>query len=332
MPDRTPAPRWVRLVVSGGFALSLAALSGCATRGFSPAGNAVPAPLGAPAPVAAEADDGLPPITQFSTAQSGRRLPKGWVPFLLGPTKRTTNWLITEPGADTPSGPIPPESIPPEPILPEPTPSVRLAVEAPAPDLIIASAMGNSAAPRPRRALRGVADRSASGVAHPVGRRLARGTHLAWSWRVDLPPPDGDPGDREREDSAMRVALSFDGDRSTMPARELALSELSLLVTGKELPYATLVYSWAADRRIGEVVIDPRTTRVRTVVVANRAVGLRQWIRSRRDVWADFQVAFGETPGVLQGVALFVDADHTNSHAVGWYGDVALEAPPKEGR
>jgi hypothetical protein len=41
-------------------------------------------------------------------------------------------------------------------------------------------------------------------------------------------------------------------------------------------------------------------------------------------VAADFAEVFGEPPGTLKGIALFVDADHTESRAIGWYGDLSL--------
>lgn len=276
----------------------------------------------APSPVVA----GDSAITAFSSARTGEALPGPWQPFLLTPNKKKTHWrleppvpwdanLDAVPGMDrkwlrTVEGPN----------------SMPQALQRPERDALkrVSDTRGPERVSPPKLALRGDAERAASGIAHPVGRTIAPNERLQWDWRIDLPPSDADPGDRSREDSAMRVALSFDGDRSQMPARELMLSDLSQALTGHEIPYATLVYVWAPERELGEIVIDPRTTRVRSIVVGNQTTPMRTWLRTRRDVAADFAEVFGEPPGPLKGIALFVDADHTESRAIGWYGDLSL--------
>lgn len=276
----------------------------------APAASTSVAPLASPSRGVA--------LTPFSAAAEGAQLPGQWEPYLLGPSKKPTHWRVArtqaahalEDPVSAPRGPLQ---------------TVGAAHAEPAlPIARVEVAPAQAVAPPPL-ALVGDADRSASGVAHPIGRHLRAGERLRWSWRIDLAPRDPDPGDRTREDSAMRVALSFHGDRSKMPARDLMLSELAQVITGKEIPYATLVYVWAPERELGEIVIDPRTSRVRSIVVANQATPLRTWLRSERDVAADFAAAFGEAPAHLHGIALFVDADHTDSRAIGWYGDLELD-------
>ena len=39
---------------------------------------------------------------------------------------------------------------------------------------------------------------------------------------------------------------------------------------------------------------------------------------------ADFELAFGEAPGALLGIAVMTDSDNTQSTAQAWYGDIAL--------
>ena len=300
-------------------------LAGCASTGRGPSESSQihDAPAPAPSPEAM--------ITAFSSARTGEALPGQWQPFLLAPNKKKTRWrlerpvpwdstLDAEPGmtrkwlrvVDQPAAPAL-----------TPTQGEREVLKR------VSNATGPDSVAAPALALRGDAEQAASGIAHPVGRTIASNERLQWDWRIDLPPSDADPGDRSREDSAMRVALSFDGDRSQMPARELMLSDLSQALTGHEIPYATLVYVWAPERELGEVVIDPRTTRVRSIVVGNQTTPMRTWLRTRRDVAADFAEVFGEPPGPLKGIALFVDADHTESRAIGWYGDLSLRRPER---
>jgi hypothetical protein len=44
----------------------------------------------------------------------------------------------------------------------------------------------------------------------------------------------------------------------------------------------------------------------------------------RRDLRADFRLAFGEAPGPLQSIAVMTDSDNPRSSALSWYGAVTL--------
>jgi head-tail adaptor len=47
-----------------------------------------------------------------------------------------------------------------------------------------------------------------------------------------------------------------------------------------------------------------------------------QWISERRDVRADYRLAFGEEPGRVDAVAIMTDTDNTGATATAWYGDI----------
>jgi hypothetical protein len=72
-------------------------------------------------------------------------------------------------------------------------------------------------------------------------------------------------------------------------------------------------------------VIGHRTDRIRTLVVASGPQQLNQWLPFRRDVRADFELAFGEPPGALLSIGLMTDSDNTQSSALAWYGGIALK-------
>jgi hypothetical protein len=93
------------------------------------------------------------------------------------------------------------------------------------------------------------------------------------------------------------------------------------------LPYATLSYVWSVDDPAGAVLSNPRTDRIRKLVVESGATHLGQWREYRRDVRADFRRAFGEEPGPLVAVALMTDTDNTGSSLQAWYGAMRLEEP-----
>jgi hypothetical protein len=147
---------------------------------------------------------------------------------------------------------------------------------------------------------------------------------VAWSWWLERELPDADLAQAEVSDSPVRLLLAFDGDRSRLTGRQAMVSELVRLMTGHELPYATLTYVWTRQYPPGTVLHNPRTDRIRYLVVAQGRAGLGRWLRYERDVQADFVRAFGEPPGPLMGVGLMTDTDNTQSSTRVVYGPVTL--------
>jgi hypothetical protein len=150
---------------------------------------------------------------------------------------------------------------------------------------------------------------------------------LRFSWKVPQLIAQGDLGVREKADSAVRIILAFDGDRSRMSARDHMLSELAHGLTGEPMPYATLMYVWCNQREPGSVIRNPRTDRIRKLVLESGPGKLNQWLEYERDVRADFRRVFGEEPGALVGVAIMTDSDNTRSSAQAWYGPLELLPP-----
>lgn len=176
-----------------------------------------------------------------------------------------------------------------------------------------------------RAALRVRANGSVSILRQRFEPALRPPGRLSFSWRVDGLPSNADLAVASQADAAVRMVLVFDGDRSQWSPRNHRLSEMSRLLTGEELPYASLVYVWSAKDAPGTVVVNARTDRVRKMVVDSGTAHVGQWRDHTRDIRADFRRAFGEEPGPLLQVALMTDTDNTNSRLTAWYGALLLE-------
>lgn len=168
------------------------------------------------------------------------------------------------------------------------------------------------------------ADRSVSILRHRITGDMPGAGQIDFSWKIDALPQGAKLSEADHEDAPVRILLSFDGDRSTWSARNHRLSEMSRLLTGEELPYATLMYVWSNDDAPGTVVVNPRTDRIRKVVVESGAAQVGHWRKYRRDIRADFLKAFGEEPGPLRAVALMTDTDNTRTRLRAWYGPLVL--------
>jgi hypothetical protein len=177
-----------------------------------------------------------------------------------------------------------------------------------------------------RSALKVNAHRSVSILRQRLTPGLAAPGRLRFSWRVDALPQGANLRESDKADAPVRILLAFDGDLSRWTARTHRLSELSRLLTGEALPYATLSYVWSnAPEPLGTVISNPRTDRIRKIVVESGSARLGQWRDYERDVRADFVHAFGEEPGPLLAVALMTDTDNTQTSLEAWYGALKLE-------
>jgi len=175
-----------------------------------------------------------------------------------------------------------------------------------------------------RPAIAAVSDRSASMWRRRVDRPAADIGEVSFSWWVQDLVANGNVAEAAREDASARVIFAFQGDIGQLAPRTRALYDLAEALTGERPPFATLMYVWDATAPVGTVIVNPRSDRVRKIVVDSGSTHLRQWRTHRRDLAADYRRAFGEDPGALTAVAVMTDTDNTGTQAASWYGGVDL--------
>ena len=175
-----------------------------------------------------------------------------------------------------------------------------------------------------RQAMAASSERSASMWRRHIDIPPARLGEVSFSWWVQDLVIGASVADADREDAPARVLFAFGGDVTTLPSRTRLMFELAEALTGERPPYATLMYVWDATAPVGTVIVNPRTDRIRKIVVDSGPTQLRRWREHRRDLRADFRRAFGEEPGALTSIALMTDSDNTRSSAASWYGPVEV--------
>ena len=175
-----------------------------------------------------------------------------------------------------------------------------------------------------RPALAASSERSASMWRRRVDVPAGQLGEVSFSWWVQDLVADASVADANREDAPARVLFAFGGDMTTLPARTRLMFDLAEALSGERPPFATLMYVWDATAPVGTVIVNPRTDRIRKIVVDSGPTELRRWREHRRDLTADYRLAFGEDPGPLTSIALMTDSDNTRSSAASWYGPVAL--------
>ena len=179
-----------------------------------------------------------------------------------------------------------------------------------------------------RDAVLAVADASGSILRHRFRLEPSRLGRVSFSWNVPDAASGANASIAQLEDVPVRVVLAFEGDRSRFSMKNALLSELSQLLTGEPLPYATLIYSWSRVSPPGEVIANDQTDRIRKLVVESGDGSYNQWRSYERDVRADFQKAFGEAPGALVSFAVFTEGERSHGPLKAWYGPVVLKPVP----
>ena len=163
---------------------------------------------------------------------------------------------------------------------------------------------------------------SASGLVHPLALDPAAYPLLNWRWKVDALIRKADNTKKHLEDAPVRLVVSFDGNMEKLSPQDRTFFSNIRLLTGQQLPYATLMYIWE-NRAPRETVIPNRhTSRIRMIVAESGRDRLGQWQEVTRNVVEDYRRAFGEAPGKITAVAIMTDTDNTGDYAHAWYGDI----------
>jgi hypothetical protein len=183
-----------------------------------------------------------------------------------------------------------------------------------------------------RRVLHARAAASATGLRCAVQIDPAQLGLLQFSWRVREVPALANVAEAALDDCPARLIVAFDGDHSRLPLRERLLFDQVELFTGQRLPYATLMYVWdGGGHALESVHRNHRSSRIQYLTVESGAQRAGRWLHYQRDVVADFQRVFGETPGRIIGVGVMTDADALKLQLEAWYGDIRLAPRPPAG-
>lgn len=176
-----------------------------------------------------------------------------------------------------------------------------------------------------RTVVRARAESSASGLIHPLALDPRTYPVLHWHWKVDELIQKADNTQKHLEDSPVRLVVSFAGDVDKLDLRDRMFFDNVRLLTGQELPYATLMYIWE-NRAPRESVIDNRhTSRIKMIVAESGRDRLGQWQQVTRNIIEDYRRAFGEEPGQITAVGIMTDTDNTGDKVHAWYGDIAFQ-------
>ena len=166
--------------------------------------------------------------------------------------------------------------------------------------------------------------KSASGLAVKLLPRSAQNLWLRWEWKAVGAIMGADNADQQNDDAPLRILVAFDGNKSKLSLKEKLNFEMANLISGQEMPYATIMYIWSGKTPVNTVLDNAHTSRLKMIVVDSGWGSVGEWRKHERDLAADYKLAYGENPGNVIGVALLTDTDNTKSETRALYGDIEL--------
>lgn len=169
---------------------------------------------------------------------------------------------------------------------------------------------------------------SASGLAVKLYPRSAQNLWLQWEWKAVREIPQADNEQSQHDDAPLRILVAYDGNKSKLPLKEKLTFEMASLISGQEMPYATVMYIWSGKNPVNTVLNNAHTSRVKMIVVDSGWEDIGQWRKHERNLAADYKLAYGENPGNIIGIALLTDTDNTKSETRALYGDIELTRKP----
>jgi hypothetical protein len=161
-------------------------------------------------------------------------------------------------------------------------------------------------------------------LVHPVSFDPRAFPTLRWSWNVPALIRSADNTLRHREDAPARIVVAFDGDWSTLPPLERLNARQFSMLTGNDMPFATIMYIRGNNKPVDTLITSSHTDRIKFIVAETGPDGLGTWQHFSRNLLEDYRRAFGAEPGKVAWIGLMTDTDNTRERARAYYGDVSV--------
>ena len=173
--------------------------------------------------------------------------------------------------------------------------------------------------------VKAVAEASASGLTREIKINSKEYPIVQWRWKVSNILKKGDVHKKEGDDYPARIYITFEYEPSKLSFFEKMKYETVKLLYGQYPPLGAINYIWESKAPVGTMVPNPYTDRVMMLVVESGTAELHQWVNEERNIYQDYQKAFGQEPPMISGVAIMTDTDNTGESAIAYYGDIVFK-------
>lgn len=146
---------------------------------------------------------------------------------------------------------------------------------------------------------------------------------VRWRWKVENLLKTSDVHTKQGDDYPARLYITFEYDPDKVSFGRKVKYKAGRVIFG-DIPIAALNYIWDTKEPVETLVDNAYTDFAKMIVVESGAQNLGAWKDEERNIYKDYQKAFGGEPPMINSVAIMTDTDNTKESAVAYYGDIML--------
>lgn len=167
-------------------------------------------------------------------------------------------------------------------------------------------------------------DGAASGLIREVSIDPQEYPILNWDWKITNVLDEADWTEKEGDDFAARILVTFDYDLKELPLGERLKYKTLKLLGYKDIPLRALNYVWSNNAPAGATTSSAYTDWVTLIALQSGEQHVNTWKKESRNLYNDYIEAFGEAPGAITGVAIMTDTDDTGGSTMAYFGDITV--------
>ena len=169
-----------------------------------------------------------------------------------------------------------------------------------------------------------ISEGTASGLIREVDINPDEYPVITWEWKVSNVLEKGDLTQKDGDDFAARLYITFDYSPKNLPFGERIKYRALRLLGYKDIPLRALNYVWSNKAPEGTMAPNAYTDWVTMIALQSGEEHSNTWKFESRNLYKDFIDAFGEEPGAITGIAIMTDTDNTGESAMAYYGDITV--------
>ena len=173
--------------------------------------------------------------------------------------------------------------------------------------------------------VKAVSKASASGLIRKIRIDPKKFPIITWRWKVANTLLKGDVTSKQGDDYPARLYITFAYDPAKINWVDKLKYKTARLLYGEYPPLNAINYIWASKAPAGSMTPNPYTERAHMIVLQSGPKRLNQWVVEERNIFQDYQKAFGTEPPFISGVAVMTDTDNTAENATAYYGDILFK-------
>lgn len=171
--------------------------------------------------------------------------------------------------------------------------------------------------------VKATSEAAASGLTREIKINPKEFPIVRWRWKVDNLLKTSDVSRKNGDDYPARLYITFEYDPDKVGLTKKAKYKAGRLLLG-DIPIAALNYIWETKAPVGLIVDNAYTDFAKMIVVESGLQRVGMWVEEERNIYDDYEKAFGEEPPMINGVAIMTDTDNTKESATAFYGDISF--------